>query len=72
MDNSQDVGYLKGKVEAVEKDVAEIKSDMKAQNTKLDTIVRFVERQRGGFAVMASMSAGFGALAGIAVAWFHK
>lgn len=76
--NDQNVQFMLGNIharlDAGERDRVEIKETLESQNAKLDTIVRYIERQKGErrtlFAVGGTLATVAGTLAGFVVSWF--
>ncbi len=68
------LGSINSRLRAGEQDRKDIKETLAAQDAKLDTIVRYLERQKGGrrtlMAMGSALAATCGTLAGFAVTWW--
>lgn len=71
-DTSVAIGQLQAASAATQKDVAEIKTDQKSQNEKLDRLLAYQDRQRGAWGSIITISTAVSTVVGLAIAWFHK
>lgn len=72
METAYKLGQLETSVANMRTDVADIKSDMKTQNVKLDSLLAERNARKGGMAMLYLLAAGLGSVLTLLVAWLKK